>query len=177
MDKPKLLLIKTGGTIDGCVPEYVEIEQIANLFNDSVNFNKHVTQSFKAAVGFSEFEVCKKDSRQITHSDRNIITQVIEREFEQGTKMFLITHGTFTMSETGEFLLDNLPAEVKENCSVILTGAMYPWNVFGSDAPMNLGASISQLISDHARGVWICMHGKLFDPRKVSKDAEKRIFE
>lgn len=177
MDKPKLLLLKTGGTIDGCVPEYVEIEQIANLFNDSVNFKKHVTQSFKAAVEFSEFEVCKKDSRQITQADRNIMVQVIEREYAQGTKLFLITHGTFTMSETGEFLMDKLPEDVLQNVSVVLTGAMYPWNVFGSDAPMNLGASISQLISGHANGVWICMHGKMFDPTKVSKDAEKRVFE
>lgn len=116
MDKPKLLLIKTGGTIDGCVPEYIEIEQIANLFNDSVNFSKHVVQSFKAAVEFSEFEVCKKDSRKITDTDRTIIAQVIEREFYEGTKLFLITHGTFTMSETGKFLIDKLPVDVKDNC-------------------------------------------------------------
>lgn len=54
---------------------------------------------------------------------------------------------------------------------------MYPRNVFGSDAPMNLGASISLLISGYAKGVWICMHGKLFNPLKTSKDVEKRIFE
>lgn len=177
MEKPKLLLIKTGGTIDGCVPEYVEIEQIANLFNDSVNFNKHITQSFKAAVKFSEFEVAKKDSRDITDSDRRIINEVIEREFRQGTKKFLITHGTFTMPETGEFLINNLSKDVLAGSIILLTGAMYPWNVYGSDAPMNLGASISQLISEYVSGVWICMHGKLFDPRKVSKDVEKRIFE
>lgn len=176
MDKPKLLLIKTGGTIDGCVPEYIEIEQIANLFNDSVNFQKHITQSFKAAVEYSEFEVCKKDSRDITNSDRTIMAQVIEREYQQGTKKFLITHGTFTMAETGKFLMENLPAEILENASIILTGAMYPWNVYGSDAPMNLGASISQLISGN-EGVWLCMHGKLFDPTKVAKDVEQRIFE
>mgnify|MGYP003608148936 FL=1 len=177
MSKPKLLHIKTGGTIDGCVPEYVEIEQKANLFNDSVNFKKHIMQSFKAGVEYSEFEVCKKDSRAINTSDRNIICKVVEREYYNGTKDFLITHGTFTMGETGIFLLDNLSDEVKEGCSVVLTGAMYPWNVFGSDAPMNLGASVSQLISGHAKGVWICMHGKLFDPRKTSKDVENRIFE
>jgi L-asparaginase/Glu-tRNA(Gln) amidotransferase subunit D len=177
VDQPKLLLIKTGGTIDGCVPEYVEIEQIASIFSDSVDFKKHVTQSFKAPVQFSEFEVCKKDSRQITDSDRNIMVQVIEREFHQGTKKFLITHGTFTMGDTGKFLMEHLPTEIKDNSSVILTGAMYPWNVFGSDAPMNLGASVSQLISDNAKGVWICMHGKLFDPRKVTKDTDRLVFE
>ena len=176
MERPKLLLIKTGGTIDGCVPEYLEIEQIASIFSDSVDFKKHVTQSFNAPVQFSEFEVCKKDSRQITDSDRNIIVQVIEREFNQGTKKFLVTHGTFTMADTGKFLLEHLSAEIKENSSIILTGAMYPWIIFGSDAPMNLGASISQLISENARGVWICMHGKLFDPKKAIKDVDKLVF-
>lgn len=177
MDKPKLLHIQTGGTINGCVPEYIEIEQIAGLFSDSINFKKHITQSFKAAVEYSEFEVCKKDSRDIADGDRNIIVQVIQREFAQGTKLFLVTHGTFTMAETGEFLLKNLPEDVLKGASIILTGSMYPWNVYGSDAPMNLGASISQLISGHATGVWLCMHGKLFDPRKTSKDVEQRVFE
>ncbi len=177
MNKPKLLHIQTGGTINGCVPEYIEIEQIAGLFSDSVNFKKHITQSFKAAVEYSEFEVCKKDSRDITSSDRNIVAQVIEREFAQGTKLFLITHGTFTMGETGVFLQENLSEEVQSESSIVLTGSMYPWNVYGSDAPMNLGASISQLISGAVKGVWLCMHGKLFDPRNVSKDVEKRIFE
>lgn len=177
MEKPKLLLIKTGGTIDGCVPEYLEIEQIAGLFNDSVDYKKHITQSFKAAVEYSEFEVCRKDSRQITASDRNIMAQVIEREFQQGTSRFLITHGTFTMGDTGSFLMDNLSAEIKEKALVVLTGAMYPWNVFGSDAPMNLGAAISQLISENVTGVWICMHGKLFDPKKVTKDVDRLVFE
>lgn len=177
MEKPKLLHVRTGGTIDGCVPEYIEIEQIANLFNDSVNFKKHIMESFKAAIQFAEFEVCKKDSRDITASDRSIMAQVIEREYQQGTKKFLITHGTFTMGETGEYLMDNLSPEVVENSTIVLTGSMYPWNVYGSDAPMNLGASISQLISEHVKGVWLCMHGKLFDPRHVEKDEAKRIFE
>lgn len=177
MNKPKLLLLTTGGTIGGCVPEYVEIEQIANLFSDTINFEKHVTQSFKAAIKYEEFEVCKKDSREITDDDRSIIAQTIEREYQQGTKLFLVTHGTFTMSDSGKFLLNSLSDEILKDASIVLTGAMYPWNVYGSDAPMNLGASISQLLSGNAQGVTICMHGKLFDPLKVVKDPNRRLFE
>ena len=177
MDKPKLLLIKTGGTIDGCVPEYSEVEKISGIFGDTVNYSKYLTQSFKAAIEYKEFEVCRKDSREVTDEDRRIVAQVIEREYHTGTKLFLVTHGTYTMPDTGKFLQDNLPADVLEDVTVVLTGAMYPWNVIGSDAPMNIGASISQLISGYQKGVWLCMHGKMFDPRNVKKDVENLVFE
>ena len=103
--------------------------------------------------------------------------EVIEREFEQGVKKFLITHGTYTMPDTGKYLMNNLSKKTIEGSTIIITGSMYPWNVYGSDAPMNLGASVSQLISGYVNGVWICMHGKLFDPRHVSKNVDKLIFE
>ena len=177
MVKPNLLLIKTGGTIGGCVPEYIEIEQIANLFQDTIDFKKHITQSFKAAVEFSEVEVCKKDSRDINDNDRTIIVKQINKAFLEDTKMFLITHGTFTMAQTGAFLIENLAKDVRDNSLIVLTGSMYPWNVFGSDAPLNLGASISQLVSSNSTGVWLCMHGRMLDPLTTKKDIEKLIFD
>ena len=173
----KILHLTTGGTIGGSVPEYAEIEQAADLFNDTVNFEKHITRSFKAQVTYKEFEVCKKDSREINERDRNILVEAIEREYEQGTDRFLVTHGTYTMPDTGEFLVKSLPEELLSNSLIILTGAMYPWNVYGSDAPLNLGASISQLITKNYTGVWICMHGQMFKPHDVTKNVGELLFE
>jgi L-asparaginase/Glu-tRNA(Gln) amidotransferase subunit D len=81
------------------------------------------------------------------------------------------------MPDTGEFLTEKLPKELLENCIIILTGAMYPWNVYGSDAPLNLGASISQLITKNYNGAWVCMHGQMFKPQGVTKNVEGLVFE
>ena len=81
------------------------------------------------------------------------------------------------MPDTGTFLLQELPPDLIKETTIILTGAMFPWNLIGSDAPMNLGASLACLINEPPKGVFICMHGKLFDPRSVKKNEEELIFE
>jgi L-asparaginase/Glu-tRNA(Gln) amidotransferase subunit D len=177
MTFPKVLHLITGGTIGGSVPEYAEIEQAADLFNDTVNFEKHITRSFKAQLEYVEFVVCKKDSREINERDRNILAEAIEREYENGVNRFLITHGTYTMPDTGIFLTQKLPDEILTNSLIVLTGAMYPWNVYGSDAPLNLGASISQLITKNYNSVWLCMHGQMFKPNEVTKNVGELLFE
>lgn len=92
--------LKTGGTINGCVPEYKEVEDIAKLFHDTVDFDKYLTKSFNIPCEYQEFEVCNKDSRDINEHDRQVIAEVIQREYAGGMRRFLVSHGTYTMPET-----------------------------------------------------------------------------
>ncbi len=178
MSKEKILHIGTGGTIDGCVPEYPEIERLGAVFPDFYHVDKFVRSIFQVHADFESERVCKKDSREITDDDRMEIVKKIREAFQTGVRRFLITHGTYTMPETGIFIIQNLADEVREQVSVVLTGSMYPWSLIGSDAPMNLGAALSSLLnSKEALGVMISMHGKLFHPSKVRKDVEKLLFE
>lgn len=169
--------IKTGGTIGGCVPEYIEIEKIANIFLDSIDFKKHITQTFKIPNEYAEIEVCWKDSRDINSGDRDEMLSAIQRQYKEGVRKFLVTHGTYTMPDTAKYLMENLSQETLESSLVILTGSMYPWPVYGSDAPLNLGASLSNLIQQEVSGVFICMHGRRFDPNGITKDSENLIFK
>ncbi len=81
------------------------------------------------------------------------------------------------MPETGNFILDNLDKTILDNSAIIITGSMFPWNIIGSDAPLNLGASLACLSIIDNFGVKICMHGKLFDPKKTTKDLNNLIFK
>ena len=175
MKKPHITHILTGGTINGCAPEYPLVGRLAEIFN----IDKFLTKSLQAFAEFSTFEICKKDSREITAKDRENIATIIQKDFKNnGVKHFLITHGTYTMPETGIYLLEHLTEEVLSQCSVVITGSMYPLNFIGSDALLNIGASLSSLLNAPSPlGVKICIHGKNWDPRKIRKDAENLIFQ
>lgn len=168
--------IRTGGTISGCVPEYQEIEKLTGVFTDFVNFEKYIKDSYKVYGTYQEVELCRKDSREIDSSDREQMLQIIHRQHKEGVTKFLITHGTYTMPDTGKFIQDNLDKEVLDNVRIVLTGSMYPWTILGSDAPMNLGSALSSLINGNSKGVFLNMHGKDFAPEKVTKDEENLIF-
>ncbi len=168
--------IKTGGTIGGCVPEFREIELLANIFPDMVNLDKYLLESLKVHAKYEETVICHKDSRAITEDDRIAVSKTIENEFAKGTKKFLITHGTYTMPDTGIYLSEHLSEKVRNEAMVLITGSMFPWTVLGSDAPLNLGAALGVLLNFDKPQISICMHARLFDPYKVTKDASNLIF-
>lgn len=178
MKKVHIQHILTGGTISGCVPEYPEVERLLSRFNDAFNIDKYVIDSWSGYCVFSSVEVCQKDSREVTVEDRKKILDVVNESFNNGISNFLITHGTYTMPETGIYILENLSEEILANVNIVITGSMYPLNFIGSDALLNLGASLSSLINAETFwGVKICMHGKNWDPRSIVKDSEKLIFK
>lgn len=168
--------LKTGGTIGGCVPEYKEIEHLAGIFPDMVDLDKFLAKSLKIYATYKETTVCHKDSREVSDMDRSEMLQIITREFAKGAKRFLITHGTYTMPETGMYLLEHLSEQIKSEVQIVITGSMFPWTVLGSDAPINLGAALGILLNTDDARIAICMHGRLFDPTKVTKDTENLIF-
>lgn len=174
----KILHLSTGGTIDGHVPEYPEIKKAKDIFGDISNLNNYIVETFKIHSDYSSKEICSKDSRDITDEDRKKLTQTIEKAYTiNKIDKFLVTHGTFTMPETGKYLLLNIDKSILKKISVVITGAMFPLNVVGSDALLTVGASISSLLNtQNPLGVIICMHGKNWNPEKVKKDTQNLIF-
>jgi L-asparaginase len=83
----------------------------------------------------------------------------------------IVTHGTDTMAETACLLG---PAGLDK--TIVLTGAMVPYQVQGSDALFNLGTAFSavQLLP---QGVYIVMNGRVFAWNHVRKDRLRGIFE
>lgn len=83
----------------------------------------------------------------------------------------VIVHGTDTMRETAEVL-----GRAGLGKTLVLTGAMVPYEFEGSDAFFNLGAAVSavQLLPE---GVYIMMNGRVFDWDHVKKNRQVGKFE
>ena len=93
-------------------------------------------------------------------------------------KLIVITHGTDTMTETAgvigqAFATGDAALAGKK---IVLTGAMVPYSVSGSDALFNLGSAVmaTQLLP---AGVYITMNGRCFPWQAVKKNRALGVFE
>lgn len=153
----KILVCITGGTIDS----YWEGTKDTVVPYEQSLIPKYL-ESLKSYHDFETKQICMKDSRAITQDDMEAVLETIEKS---DTDYVLVTHGTYTMSDTGRFLSANL----KENDKVvILTGSMLPLEFPRSDAPFNIGYSVAMMESLDP-GVYACMNGKIFTPEEISK--------
>lgn len=111
-----------------------------------------------------------KDSLEMLDSDRQ---KILDACLESATDRVVITHGTDTMTDTALFLKNSRQLTDK---TVVLTGAMRPFQLNQSDASFNLGTALmaAQLASS---GIYIAMNGELFEASQVSKNRQQGIFE
>jgi L-asparaginase len=162
MDK-KILFILTGGTIDS---KTKGLERDVLLKHSGIsaylrNLEPHQNMEFVEAVW--------KDSRDVTDNDREKILKIIEKS---DAEKIIVTHGTFTMAETGKFLKSKI---TKKDKVIILTGAMSPLLFKDSDAPSNLKFSLENA-ENLSSGVYVCMNGRVLDPDEAAKDIKKEQF-
>jgi len=110
-----------------------------------------------------------KDSIHTTNEDRLQILKVCKTCNED---KIIITHGTDTMELTAKALGES---ELK-NKTIILLGAMTPYNKENSDALFNLGCAIAS-VQILQPGIYITMNGKVFHWNNVRKNKEQGLFE
>src|SRR5579872_4011890 len=135
MAKQHVHIIKMGGTIEFYDPAYDEINK--KLLRLDTTIESYLHNLIKPHFNFSTESVTEKDSREITLEDRQKLAKAVG-----GTphRNIIVTHGTFTMRETAEFLGQVTVGDKK----VILTGSMIPITGFAaSDAGFNLGFAIA----------------------------------
>ncbi|MFN2103717.1 MAG: asparaginase domain-containing protein [Candidatus Promineifilaceae bacterium] len=108
------------------------------------------------------------DSLHMTMQDR---LRILEACRQAPESLLIITHGTDTIVETAQLL-----GEAQLAKTIVLTGAMVPYTVFGSDSLFNLGGSVTavQLL---AHGVYVVMNGRIFDWDNVRKNRQRGTFE
>lgn len=83
----------------------------------------------------------------------------------------VIVHGTDTMRETAEVL-----GAARLDRTVVLTGAMIPYEIDGSDALFNLGFACAAA-QTLAAGVYVAMNGQIFSWDKVRKNRAAGVFQ
>ena len=115
------------------------------------------------------------DSLDMQDENRQLVLAACRKAQES---QIVITHGTDTMTETARVLGEafNAGEAALAGKKIVLTGAMVPYSVTGSDALFNLGSAImaAQLL---APGVYIAMNGRCFPWQSVKKNRALGVFE
>lgn len=155
-------VILTGGTID----------KLYNPLKGELSFTKtHILAAFergRCGVDLAIQQLFLKDSLEITDEDRALILAACQASPHQ---RILITHGTDTMADTARYL-----SAANLDKSIVLTGAMIPLTISGSDGLFNLGAALVA-VQCVASGVYIAMNGRIFQGDQVTKNRTLGVFE
>lgn len=155
-------IIITGGTFD---KHYDELKGVL-AFKDS--HLPDIIRQVRVTVPV-ELEINQLvDSLDMGDEHRRSVLEACGRAPEEH---IVITHGTDRMAETARLLG---PADLPK--TIVLTGAMVPYSVAGSDALFNLGCAV-QAVQLLPRGVWVVMNGRAFRWDRVRKNFEKGVFE
>ena len=109
-----------------------------------------------------------KDSLDMGDTCRQAILKACA---ETDENHILITHGTDTMEQTATVL-----GQANLNKTIVLTGAMVPYSVTGSDSLFNLGFAFCA-VQLKKPGVYIAMNGRIFEWNNVEKDRSKGLFK
>ena len=152
----------TGGTFDKA---YNELEGRL-YFKDS-----HLPEML--SLGRSNVPVTLRtlmmiDSLEMTASDRQLI---LDQCVNAPEDRIVITHGTDTMEVTARALGESI-----RHKTIVLTGAMVPYEFGSSDGLFNLGSALA-FVQVLTPGVYIAMNGKCFTWDNVRKNKKTGTFE
>ena len=157
----QIRVLTTGGTIDKIYYDRKDAftvgePQIGDLLREA-----------NVALDWVIEPLLRKDSLDLCEEDRLRIRRAAEQAPEEKV---LITHGTDTMVQTA-LTLQNIPGK-----TIILVGSMQPALFRQSDAEFNIGAAVMALQLLPC-GVYIAMHGRIFDPAHTRKNVDLHRFE
>ncbi|SCY01263.1 asparaginase [Alkaliphilus peptidifermentans] len=164
MDKPKVAVIFTGGTISmsidpriGAAIPSLSNQEILSLVTNIDKYASIETINFSTLPGPHIDPLLMMDLR-------SLVMDTLQREDIDGV---VITHGTDTLEETA-FLLD---LTIDSNKSVVIAGAMRNSSELGYDGPSNLAAAVCTAISPQTKGkgVLVVMNNEVNAASEVTK--------
>ena len=153
--------VTTGGTIDKVYFDALSQFEVGD---------SPLTQMLGEGLVEFEYDVVamlQKDSLEITDADRNKLRDYIAAD---DANKYVITHGTDTMPQTAEMLMD------LEGKTIVLTGALTPARFRTTDAIFNVGMAVAA-VQVSEPGVYIAMNGRVFDAGAVRKNRDENRFE
>jgi L-asparaginase len=165
-DVEAIRLIITGGTFD---KEYDKLRGELTLKRTHL---PEILEDMRCTVPVRVEINRLVDSLQMDDEERENVLRAVEASLES---RILITHGTDTMDRTARILGESSGLSAQEK-TVVLTGAMIPYRVTGSDALFNLGCAVSA-VQVLPPGVYIVMNGRVFSWDRVAKNRDTGVFE
>jgi L-asparaginase len=157
-----LRILATGGTFDK------HYDEIAGTLGFGAGHLPEVIARSRFTMPVELEQLPFLDSLDMQDADRQRILASCAKAAEQRV---VVIHGTDTMPETAAVLgAAQLPK------TIILTGAMIPYEIADSDALFNFGfaCGVAQTL---APGVYIAMNGQVFAWDKVQKNRSAGVFE
>lgn len=157
-----LRILVTGGTFD---KQYDPIK--GTLSFASSHLPKIIARA-RLTVPLQLEELFLLDSLDMQDADRVQVRTACQRANETN---IVIIHGTDTMRETAEVL-----GHAKLAKTIVITGAMIPYEIINSDALFNFGfaCGVAQTLP---HGVYIAMNGRVFAWDDVQKNRNAGVFE
>src|SRR5665213_723407 len=136
-------ILLTGGTLD---KKYDPIGGSLGFGGSQVS---DILKFGRCTFAYSLTELMAVDSLEMSSRQRRLIVRECARCHES---RIVVVHGTDSMVATAEAIA---AAELQK--TVVLTGAMVPYSVSGSDAMFNMGAAVVAVqLAD--RGVYIAVN-------------------
>src|SRR3989344_6814460 len=151
----KIKLITCGGTID------CENIDKNNVYSSKESYIPKMLKQSRCNVDIEIKFLMAKDSLLMNEEDKQKILEECDKSKED---RIIITHGTDTMIETAKTLGNGI-----NNKTIVLLGAMVPYNQKDSDALFNLGSAVSA-VQILPKGVYIIMNGKIFNWDNIKKN-------
>ena len=155
-------ILITGGTFD---KEYDEIR--GQLYFKDTHM-REILELGRSRLDVKIRTLMLVDSLEMTDADRQLVLENCRSVDED---QIVITHGTDTMTETGEVL-----AEARLEKTIVLTGAMIPYKFGSSDGLFNFGGALAYAQA-LPHGVYVAMNGRYFNWDEVQKNKKTGIFE
>jgi len=162
MTSKPIRIIVTGGTFDKAY------DAIRGELTFTESHLPEILERARVTVPVSIEQNQLIDSLQMQDENRRSVLEACRRAAEDRV---LITHGTDTMAETARLIG---PAGLAK--TIVLTGAMVPYQIAGSDALFNFGTAF-MAVQTLPVGVFIAMNGRTFAWDKVRKDRTRGRFE
>lgn len=167
-----ITLITTGGTI-----EKTYDEASGQLLNRGSLVRRMLGRLRLEDTTIHIVELMSKDSLLMTDDDRACVAEAVRAAGGSGrlptqTTGIIILHGTDTLTQTGERLVNELP-DIR--VPVVLTGAMRPYEMKRSDALQNLTEAVFAA-GVLPPGVYCVAHGRALRFPGVRKDRERGTF-
>jgi L-asparaginase len=157
-----LRIIATGGTFDK------HYDEIAGKLDFAQSHLPEVIARSRITVPVVLDQLPLLDSLDMQDADRKRVLAACERAPERA---IVIIHGTDTMPETAVVL-----GQASLDKTIVLTGAMIPYEVAGSDAMFNFGFACG-VAGTLLPGVYVAMNGQVFAWDRVMKNRAQGRFE
>ncbi|MGO4110995.1 asparaginase [Paenibacillus sp. YAF4_2] len=171
-EKPNVLVIATGGTIAGAARN-----------GDKTNFQNYAAGTYTMAdmvaqlpvhktADVSTFQFGNKGSGSYSIKDLYDLSLAVDTALATYDSV-VVTTGTDTMEEIAYFL----DLTVRSEKPVVVTGAMRPWDVIGTDAPANLYQAIKVAGSNKTKwfGTVLMLNDVIYAAREVTKTNAHRL--